>query len=160
MEKTVTQANKTDFAVYAQLSESEQQAIEQALAAIPDDVLSTGDRPSIESRIRNRLQREGFLGEAGPLGMGEIPPMAFVGRAVGCLATNYVTLRSISHNKPASVVAESIAKAVGDCVRGGTDAVKADILACRDQVASALRALGLSALGDALLGDEAQVQRW
>lgn len=156
----MTQAKRTDFALYARLSESEQQVLEQALAAIPDDILSTGDRPSIESRIRNRLQREGLLGEGGPLGMGEIPPVAYVGRAVGCLAAHYVTLRGIGHNKPASVIAESIAKAIGDCVRGGTDAVKADIMAHREQVARALRALGLPALGDALLGDEAQVPRW
>ena len=38
--------------------------------------------------------------------------------------------------------------------------VKSDILACRNQVAGALGALGLAALGDALLGDDAQIDRW
>ena len=92
--------------------------------------------------------------------MGEIPAVAYVARAVVCLAASYVPLRSISHNKPASTVAESIAKAMGDCIRGDTDTVKSDILACRNQVAGALGALGLAALGDALLGDDAQIDRW
>ncbi|MGH4012366.1 MAG: hypothetical protein ACRDSL_00185 [Pseudonocardiaceae bacterium] len=150
----MTQAQETDFASYAQLSASEQEALEQALASIPDDILSTGDRQSIESRIRRFLQQEGVLNtgdSGGPLGVAEIPAVAFVGRAVGCLASSYVTLRGISHNKPAYTVAESIARAVGECVQGGTDAVKADILKYRSQVASALTALGLPALGDALL---------
>jgi hypothetical protein len=134
--------------------------IEQALASIPDDILSTGERPPIESRIRNRLQREGLLDEAGPLGIGVIPPVAYVGRAVGCLAASYVALRGIGHNKPASTVAESIARALGDCVPGGVEAVKSDILKCRAQVASALGALGLPALGDALLGDDEQTARY
>jgi hypothetical protein len=156
----VTQAKKTDFARYAELSEQEQKVLEEALASIPDDILSTGERPPIESRIRRRLEREGLLDTAGPLGMGEIPAVAYVARAVGCLAASYVPLRSISHNKPASTVAESIAKTLGDCVRGGVDAIKTDILACREQVAGALSALGLPALGDALLGDDAQIERW
>ena len=160
VERTMTQAKQTDFARYADISEAEQKVIEEALASIPDDILSTGERPSIESRIRNRLDREGLLTASGPLGMGEIPAVAFVGRAVACLASSYVSLRGIGHNKPSSTVAESIAKAVGDCVQGGTDAVKADILKCRDQVASALRALGLPALGDALLGDDVQMVRY
>ena len=160
METTVTQAKHTDFARYAELSEAEQKALEEALASIPDDILSTGERPPIESRIRKRLEREGLLTAAGPLGVGEIPPVAYVGRAVACLAVSYVPLRSIPHNKPASTVAESIAKVLGDCVRGDLDTIKSDILACREQVAGALRALGLPALGDALLGDEAQIARW
>lgn len=92
--------------------------------------------------------------------MGEIPAVAFVGRAVACLAASYVSLRSIGHNKPSSAVAEAIAKALGDCVQGDTDAVKSDILKCRDQVAGALRALGLPALGDALLGDDVDTVRY
>lgn len=156
----VTQAKQTDFARYADLSQSEQKVLEEALASIPEDILSTGERPSIESRIRNRLQREGMLNTAGPLGIGEIPAVAFVGRAVGCLAASYVALRSISHNKPASTVAESIARSLGDCVQGGTDSIKSDILRCRDQVAGALRALGLPALGDALLGDDVDMVRY
>jgi hypothetical protein len=160
METTVTQAKKTDFARYPELSDSEQKVLEEALASIPDDVLSTGERPAIESRVRRRLEREGMLTSTGPLGMGEIPAVAYVARAVVCLAASYVPLRSISHNKPASTVAESIAKAMGDCIRGDTDTVKSDILACRNQVAGALGALGLAALGDALLGDDAQIDRW
>jgi hypothetical protein len=156
----VTQAKQTDFARYAELSESEQKVLEQALSSIPDDILSTGERPSIDARIRRSLEREGMLTAAGPLGMGEIPAVAFVGRAVACLAVSYMALRGIGHNKPASAVAESIAKALGDCVPGGTDAVQADILTCRNQVAGALRALGLPALGDALLGDENQAARY
>jgi hypothetical protein len=46
----------------ARLSESEREVLEQALASIPEEILSTGDRASIESRIRNCLQREGLLG--------------------------------------------------------------------------------------------------
>ncbi len=160
METTVTQAKKTDFARYPELSDSEQKVLEEALASIPDDVLSTGERPAIESRVRRRLEREGMLTSTGPLGMGEIPAVAYVARAVVCLAASYVPLRSISHNKPASTVAESIAKAMGDCIRGDTDTVKSDILASRTQVAGALGALGLAALGDALLGDDAQIDRW
>lgn len=156
----MTEAKQTDFARFGQLSEAEQKVIEEALASIPDDILSTGERPAIESRIRNRMQREGLLEAAGPLGMGEIPPVAYVGRAAACLAASYVALRGIGHNKPASTVAESIAKALGDCVPGGVDAMKADIMKCRDQVASALRALGLPALGDALLGDDVQTARY
>jgi len=147
----VAQAEETDFASFARLSESEQKVLEQALSAIPDDILSMGDRPAIESRIRNRLKREGALTEA-PLGMGEIPAIAFAGRAVGCLAASYVTLRGISHNKPAEAVAESIARAVADCVTGTAAAIKSDLLTYRVQVASALTALELPALGDALLG--------
>lgn len=149
----MAQAKKTDFASYAQLSESEQEVLEQALGSIPDDILSTGDRSAIESRIRRRLQEEGVLemGEAGgPLGIAEIPAAAFVGRALGCLASRYMNLRGISHNKPADEVADSIARALGDCVPGGTDAIKSDILQYRIQVAGALTALGLPALGDAL----------
>ncbi|MGH3823922.1 MAG: hypothetical protein ACRDRA_13990 [Pseudonocardiaceae bacterium] len=156
----MTQAKQTDFARFAQLSEAEQKVIEEALASIPDDILSTGERPPIESRIRNRLQREGLLEAAGPMGMGEIPPIAYVGRAAACLAASYVALRCIGHNKPASTVAESIAKALGDCVPGGVDAMKSDIMNCRDKVASALGALGLAALGDALLGDDEQIMRY
>jgi hypothetical protein len=69
-------------------------------------------------------------------------------------------LRWIAHNKPASTVAASIAKQLADCVRGDIDMIASDILACREQVAGALSALGLPALGDALLGDEAQIDRW
>jgi hypothetical protein len=146
----VAQAQETDFASFGQLSEAEQNALEQALSAIPDDILSTGERPAIESRIRNRLMREGVLTDA-PLGLGEIPAVAFAGRAVGCLAASYVALRGISHNKPAEAVAESIARAVADCVTGTADAIKSDLLTYRVQVASALTALELPALGDALL---------
>jgi hypothetical protein len=149
----VTQAQKTDFASYAQLSESEQKVLEQALGSIPDDILSTSDRGAIEARIRKRLQEEGILKTeeaGGPLGVAEIPPVAFVGRAVGCLASSYISLRGISHNKPAEEVADSIARVVRDCVSGGTDALKSDILQYRNQVAGALTALGLPALGDAL----------
>jgi len=160
MEKTVTQAKQTDFARFAELSESEQKVLEQALSSIPDDTLSIGERPSIDARIRRALEREGMLTAAGPLGMGEIPAVAFVGRAVACLAVNYMALRGIGHNKPASAVAEAIAKALGDCVPGDPDAVQADIMTCRNQVAGALGALGLSALGDALLGDESHSARY
>ncbi|MGA8520543.1 MAG: hypothetical protein WB735_20945 [Pseudonocardiaceae bacterium] len=149
----MTQAQGTDFASYAKLSEPELEALYRALASIPDDILSTGDRPPIESRIRRRLQEEGFLkmGEAGgPLGVAEIPPIAFVGRAVGCLASNYVYLRGISQNKPPNEVAESIARAVAECVPGDIDAIKSDIIEYRTQVARACKALGLPALGDAL----------
>lgn len=160
MEATVTQAKKTDFARYPELSESEQKVLEEALASIPEEYLATGERPPIESRIRRRLEREGLLDTAGPMDMGEIPAVAYVARAVGCLAVSYVQLRSISHNKPASTVAESIAKALSDCVRGDIDAIKTDILASREQVAGALSALGLPALGDALMGDDADIDRW
>lgn len=149
----MAQAQKTDFASYAQLSESEQEVLEQALRSIPDDILSMGDRDAIESRIRRRLQEGGVLktGESGgPLGIAEIPAVAFVGRAVGCLASRYMTLRGISHNKPADAVADSIARAVVDCVPGDADAIRSDILQYRIQVAGALAALGLPALGDAL----------
>jgi hypothetical protein len=156
----VTQAKKTDLARYAELSQSEQKVLEEALASIPDDILATGERSPIESRIRKRLEREGLLDTAGPLGMGEIPAIAYVARAVGCLAASYVPLRWIAHNKPASTVAESIAKQLTDCVRGDIDMITSDILACREQVAGALSALGLPALGDALLGDDAQIDRW
>jgi hypothetical protein len=160
METTVTQAKHTDFARYAELSEKEQKALEEALASLPDDLLAIGERPPIESRIRNRLEREGLLPTAGPLGVGEIPAVAYVGRALTCLALSYVQLRSIPHNKPASTVAESIARTLGECVRGDIDTMKSDILACREQVAGALRALSLPALGDALMGDDAQIVRW
>jgi hypothetical protein len=160
METTVTQAKHTDFARYADLSETEQKVLEEALASLPDDILATGERAPIESRIRKRLEREGLLAATGPLGVGEVPAVAYVGRALACLALSYVPLRSIPHNKPASAVAESIAKALDNCVRGDIDSIKSDILACREQVAGALRALGLPALGDALLGDEAQIVRW
>lgn len=156
----MTQAKQTDFARFAQLSETEQKVIEEALASIPEDILSTGERPPIESRIRNRLQREGMLEAPGPMGMGEIPPMAYVGRAAACLAANYVGLRCIPHNKPATTVAESIAKSLGDCVPGDVDVMTADIMQCREKVAGALGALGLASLGDALLGDEAQTARY
>lgn len=146
----MAQAQGTDFASYAQLSESEQEVLEQALASIPDDILSTGDRPAIESRIRNRLQREGFLTE-GPLGMGEVPAVAFVGRAVACLAAKSSSLRSINQNKPAGSVAEAIARSVQECSSGKIEDIKADILKHRQQVASSLAALGLPSLGDALL---------
>ncbi|MGH3780450.1 MAG: hypothetical protein ACRDRO_07425 [Pseudonocardiaceae bacterium] len=149
----MTQAQGTDFASYAKLSESELEALDRALASIPDDILSTGERPPIESRIRRRLQEDGVLktGEAGgPLGVAEIPAVAFVGRAVGCLASNYSYLRGISQNKPPGEVAESIARAVADCVPGDIDAIKSDILKYRGQVARAFKALGLPALGDAL----------
>lgn len=149
----MTQAQGTDFASYGKLSEPELEALDRALASIPDDILSTGDRPAIEARIRRRLQEDGVLktGEAGgPLGVAEIPAVAFVGRAVGCLATNYSYLRGISQNKPPDEVAESIARAVGECVPGGIDAIKSDILEYRSQVARAFKALGLPALGDAL----------
>lgn len=156
----MTQAKETDFASYARLSESEREVLEQTLASIPEEILSTGDRQSIESRIRNRLQREGLLGTGeagGPLGVAEIPAVAFVGRAVGCLAAGYVSLRGISHNKPADTVADSIARAVADCVPSDIDAIKSDILTYRNQVAGALTALGLPALGDALLADNPRV---
>ncbi len=149
----MTQAQGTDFASYAQLSESELEVLDRALASIPDDILSTGDRPSIESRIRRRLQEEGFLktgAAGGPLGVAEIPAIAFVGRAVGCLASNYAYLRGISQNKPPGEVAESIARAVVECVPSDVDAIKSDILKYRIQVARAFKALGLPALGDAL----------
>lgn len=153
MEETVTQAQKTDFASYAQLSESEQEALEQALRSIPDDILSTGEHSAIEARIRRRLQEAGVLktGEAGgPLGIAEIPAVAFAGRAAACLASRYMNLRGISHNKPAHEVADSIARVVADCVPGGTDAIRSDILEYRTQVAGTLAAIGLPALGDAL----------
>lgn len=149
----MAQAQKTDFASYAQLSEAEQEMLEKALRSIPDDILSTGDHSAIEARIRRRLQEGGVLktGEAGgPLGIAEIPAAAFVGRAVGCLASRYMALRGISHNKPAEAVADSIARAVVDCVPSDVDAIKSDILKYRIQVAGALSALGLPALGDAL----------
>ena len=149
----MTQAKNTDFASYAQLSESEQKVLEQALSSIPDDILATGDRPSIESRIRNRLQREGLLDTEGPLQTGETPAVAFVGRALACLASSYVALRGISNNQPADVVAESMARSVAGCVPGGADAIKADILQYRSQVGRACEALGLPALRDALLAD-------
>lgn len=151
MEATVTQAKETDFASYAQLSESEQEVLKQALESIPEDILAMSDRSSIDSRIRNRLQKEGVLDSGGPMGLGEIPPVAYVGRAVGCLASSYVTLRGISNNKPADAIAESIARAVAGCVSGDSNEVKSDILKYRNQVASALQALGLPALADALL---------
>ena len=94
-EVTVTQAKETDFASYARLPESEREVLEQALASIPEEILSTGDRASIESRIRNRLQREGLSRHGrgrGPLGVAEIPAVAFVGRAVGCLASGLCVL--------------------------------------------------------------------
>lgn len=153
----MTQAAETDFASYAQLSESEQEALERALASIPDDILAMGERPSIESRIRRRLQEDGVLptgDAAGPLQVGEIPPVAYAARAAGCLAASYVTLRGISNNNPADVVAQGIARAVGGCVSGGADAVKSDILRYRSQVAGALKALGLPALADVLLAGD------
>ncbi|HET9255396.1 MAG TPA: hypothetical protein VFO16_09370 [Pseudonocardiaceae bacterium] len=156
----MTQAKQTDFAKFALLSEAEQKVIEEALAALPDDILSTGERAPIESRIRRRLEREGLLETEAPMGMGAIPPVAYVGRAVGCLAANYLPLRCILHNKPASEIAESIAKIVAECVRSGTEAIKTDIMACREQVASALGAFGLTALGDALLGDDENITRY
>ncbi|MFY9806433.1 MAG: hypothetical protein WAK86_04105 [Pseudonocardiaceae bacterium] len=149
----MTQAQGTDFASYAQLSEAELEALDRALESIPDDILSTGDRPAIESRLRRRLQESGVLktGPAGgPLGVAEIPAVAFVGRAVGCLASNYSYLRGISQNKPADAVAESIARAVVECVPNDVEAIKSDVLTYRSQVARALKALGLPALGDAL----------
>jgi hypothetical protein len=152
----VAQATKTDFASYAQLSEAEQEVLEQALASIPDDILSTGERPSIESRIRNRLQREGVLdpmATGGFLPAGEIPAVALAGRAVGCLAASYVTLRGISNNQPSDAVAGAIARTVAGCVSGTADEIKADILQYRNQVGRALEALGLPALRDALLAD-------
>lgn len=149
----MTQAQETDFASYARLSEAEQKVLEEALSSIPEDILSTGERPPIESRIRNRLKREGLLTEA-PLGMGEIPAVAYAGRAVGCLAASYVQLRGISHAKTPDAVADSIANSVTNCVSGTADAVKADILTYRNQVAGALTALGLPALGDALLAED------
>jgi len=160
MEITVTQAKKTDFARYPELSDSERKVLEEALASIPDDILSTGERGPIESRVRKRMEREGMLTAERPLDVGEIPAVAYVARAVVCLAMSYVPLRSISHNKPASHVAESIARAMGDCVRGDLTAVKSDNLASREQVAGALGALGLAALGVALMGDEAEIDRW
>ena len=154
----MAQAQGTDFGYYAQLSEPELETLDRALASIPDDILSTGERPSIESRIRRRLQEEGFLqmgAAGGPLGVAEIPPIAFVGRAVGCLASNYVYLRGISQNKPPGEVAESIARAAVECVPGSIDAIKSDILKYRTQVARAFKALGLPALGDALCAVDA-----
>lgn len=151
VEATVTQAMKTDFAYYAQLSESEQEVLEQALASIPDDILSTGDRQSIESRIRNRLVKEGALAPPGPLQATEIPPVAFVGRALGCLASNYVALRGISNNQSTDAVAQAIARIVAGCVSGDADAIKADVVQYRSQVGRALEALGIPALRDALL---------
>jgi hypothetical protein len=151
MEAKVTQATETDFAFYAQLSESEQEVLEQALASIPDDILSTGERPAIESRIRNRLQKEGVLNPPGPLQIGEVAAVAYVGRAVACLASSFVTLQGISNNQPADRVAESIARAVAGCVSGNADAIKADILQYRRQVGRALEALGLPSLRAALL---------
>ncbi|MFN2495496.1 MAG: hypothetical protein ABR608_06265 [Pseudonocardiaceae bacterium] len=156
MEATVTQA-ETDFASYAKLSESDQKALEQALASIPDDILSTGDRQWIESRIRNHLQKQGILDTGGGvLGMGEIPAVAFVGRALACLAANYSTLQGISNNQPADKVATSMARTVTGCVSGDADAIKADILRYRSQIGRALEALRLPALRAALLaGDSA-----
>jgi hypothetical protein len=154
----MAQAQGTDFGYYAQLSEPELEVLDRALASIPDDILSTGERPSIESRIRRRLQEDGFLqmgAAGGPLGVADIPPIAFVGRAVGCLASNYVYLRGISQNKPPGEVAESIARAVVECVPGSIDAIKSDILEYRTQVARAFKALGLPALGDALCAVDA-----
>jgi hypothetical protein len=160
LEATLAQATETDFAAYARLSESEQKVLEEVLASIPDDILATSDRQSINSRIKNRLQREGILDSGGPLGMGEIPAVAFVGRAVGCLASSYVALRGISNNKPADLIADSIARAIADCATGDLDAVKADILTYQEQVASALKALGLPSLGAALLaGNSGQYVR-
>ena len=153
----MSQAKETDFASYGQLPDSEQEVLEQALASIPDDILSTEDRAAIESRIRRRLQQDGVLdtGEmGGPLGVLELPAVAFVGRAVGCLASNYVALRGINHNKPADAVAESIAWAVVECVSGDVDAIKSDILNYRSKVARALTALRLPGLGDALLSGD------
>ncbi|MGH3851764.1 MAG: hypothetical protein ACRDRT_19095 [Pseudonocardiaceae bacterium] len=151
----MTQPAETDFASYARLSESEQEVLERALASIPDDILSTGDRPWIESRIRSHLQKEGVLGDAGGIfQVGEVPAIALVARAVGCLASNYVTLRGISNNQPADAVARSIARAVAGCVTGGGDTVQSDILQHRGKVASALKALGLPSLGDVLLAGD------
>jgi hypothetical protein len=87
--------------------------------------------------------------------VGQIPPVAYVGRAVGCLAATYVSLRGISHNKPAKVVAESIARTVGGCVPGDVDAVSSDILTYRKEIAKSLSAIGLPALGDALVAKDA-----
>jgi hypothetical protein len=61
-----------------------------------------------------------------------------------------VYLRGISQNKPPNEVAESIARAVAECVPGDIDAIKSDIIEYRTQVARACKALGLPALGDAL----------
>ncbi|MGH3914356.1 MAG: hypothetical protein ACRDTC_13270 [Pseudonocardiaceae bacterium] len=154
MEATVAQVTETDFASYARLSESEQEVLEQALASIPDDILSTGDRPAIESRIRNRLEREGILTTGGPLQMGEIPAVAFVGRALACLAGSYVTLRGINNNQPADAVAGALARTLAGCVSGNVDAIKADILQYRSQVGRACEALGLPALRDSLLAGD------
>lgn len=150
----MAQATETDFASYARLSESEQEVLEQALASIPDDVLSTSDRPAIESRIRNRLQKEGILAAEGPFQMGEIPPVALVGRALACLASSYVTLRGISNNQPADAVAGALARTLAGCVPGTADEIKADILLYRSQVGRACEALGLPALRDALLASD------
>ena len=156
----MAQATESDFAAYGRLSEAEQKVLEEALAAIPDDILATSDRQSIDSRIKNRLQREGLLDSGGPLGMGEIPAVAFVGRAVGCLAARHVTLRGISNNKPSDLIAQSIARTVADCVPSDADAIKADILTYKNQVAGALKALGLPSLAAALLaGNSGQYVR-
>lgn len=154
----MTQATETDFAYYAKLSESEQEALEQALASIPDDILSTGDRQWIDSRIRNSLQRSGVLDTAsmtGPFQIGEIPAVAFVSRALGCLASNYSTLQGISNNQPADKVAGSIARTVLGCVPGDADAIKADILQYRSQLGRSFDALRLPALRAALLAGPA-----
>lgn len=149
----MTQTTETDFARYSQLSEAEQNALNEALASIPDDILSTGDRPAIETRIKRRLQREGLLptDEAGGLMPGTIPPIAYVGRAAACLAANASNMRSISHNKPADAVAESIAQSISGCVSGGAAAIKADIMRHRKEVAAALTAVELPSLGAALV---------
>lgn len=151
----MAQAAETDFASYARLSESEQEVLVQALASIPDDILSTGDRQWIESRIRNRLEKEGVLNTgSGVLGLGEIPAVAFVGRALACVAANYSTMQGISNNQPADKVAASMARAVTGCVSGDADAIKADILRYRSQLGRALEALRLPALRAALLAGD------
>lgn len=69
------------------------------------------------------------------------PCDAFVGRAVGYLASNYAYLRGISQNKLSDEVAESIARAVAECVPSDIDAIKSDITKYRSQVARAFKAL-------------------
>ncbi|MGH3941437.1 MAG: hypothetical protein ACRDTG_22955 [Pseudonocardiaceae bacterium] len=86
--------------------------------------------------------------------MGEIPPVALVGRALTCLASSYVSLRGISNNQSADAVAGALARTLAGCVLGDVDAIKADILLYRSQVGRACEALGLPALRDALLASD------
>lgn len=150
----MTQTTETEFAYYAKLSAAEQEALEQALESIPDDILSTGERQWIDSRIGNSLKRSGVLdtaGMSGPLQFGDIPALVFVSRAAGCLAANYATLQGISNNQPPEKVAAAIARTVTGCVSGTADEIRADILQYRSQIGRAFDALRLPSLRAALL---------